>query len=159
MSFKKKIKKYSLFIEGATAAGGGAIFKEGPCEFLVQIVRHWSTDSLPCQDEDHQHGIFTVVPRPLADQTQQLLLFAATPDHLLHDTESKQVLTDDRQQCNTGKARNKYFILVSRNYRPHWVMFATLGLTKSIFREEVGNNYVLVVVTWLGAAEGLLWLW
>lgn len=122
----KKIKRNSLFIEGTAAAGGGAIFKEGPCEFLVQIVRHWPTDSLPCQDEDHQHGILTVVPWPLADQAQQLLLFAATPDHLLDDTESKQVLKDDQQQCNAGKGRNKYFITVSRNYKPYWVMFATL---------------------------------
>lgn len=74
--------KYSLFIEGAATAGGRAAFEEGLREFLVEIVRHRSRDSLPRQDEDHQHGRVTVVPRPAADQTQQLLLLTATPDHL-----------------------------------------------------------------------------
>lgn len=78
-------KKHSLFIEGAAAAGGGAIFKEGICKLPVEMVRHRPVDSFPRQDKDDQHGRVTVVPRPLADQTQQLLLFAATPDHLSDD--------------------------------------------------------------------------
>lgn len=75
-------KRHSLFIEGAATAGGGAVFKEGLCEFLVEIVRHWPGDSLPRQDENHQHSSVTEVPRPPTDQTQQLLLFTVTPNHL-----------------------------------------------------------------------------
>lgn len=75
-------KRHSLFIEGAATAGGGAVLKEGLCEFLVEIVCHRPRDPLPCQDEDHQHSSVTEVPGPPTDQTQQLLLFTVTPNHL-----------------------------------------------------------------------------
>lgn len=78
-------RRYLLFIEGTAAAGGGAVFEEGLCELLVEVVCHGPWDSLPCQDEDNQHSSVTVVPWPLTDQTQQLLLLTATPDHLPED--------------------------------------------------------------------------
>lgn len=49
------------------------------------MVRHCSRDSLPCQDEDHQNSRVAVVAWSLSDQTQQLLLFTPTPDHLTGD--------------------------------------------------------------------------
>lgn len=79
---KDKRKRHSLFIQGATTAGWRAVLEEGPGEFLVETVCHRSRDSLPGQDKDHQHGGVTAVARPPADQTQQLLFFAVSPDHL-----------------------------------------------------------------------------
>lgn len=85
--------RYSLFIKGAATDGGRAVFIEGPCEFLVEMVRHRPRDSLPSQDEDHQHGTVAEVPRPLANQTQQLFLFTATPDYLSEDL---QICTENK---------------------------------------------------------------
>lgn len=87
---KKKIKhrkgkRYSLLIEGTAPAGGGAIFEEALCEILVEVVCQRVRDPLPRQNEDHQHGCVTVVPRPFANQTQQLLLLAGASDHLPDD--------------------------------------------------------------------------
>lgn len=98
----KQRNRCSLFIEGAAAAGRGAIFKEGLRELLVEVVRHWPGNSLPCQDEDHQHRSIARVSWPLTNQTQQFLLFAASPDHLLDDfeyvhIENKQVITNEGQ--------------------------------------------------------------
>lgn len=78
----EKTHSDSLFIEGTAAAGGRAVFKEGAREFLVEVVRHWSRDSLPRQDEDHQHGGVAVVAGSAADQTQKLLLFIVPPNYL-----------------------------------------------------------------------------
>lgn len=36
----KQRRSYSLFIEGTTTAGGGAVFKEGLSQVLVEVVRH-----------------------------------------------------------------------------------------------------------------------
>lgn len=104
----KQRKRYSLLIEGTPPAGRRAVFKEGLGELLVEIVRHRPRDSFPRQDEDHQHGSVTVVPWPLADQTQQLLLFTATPDHLSDDgahiyTENKRL----QQNSSTVTQENK----------------------------------------------------
>lgn len=79
---KDKRKRHSLLIQGATTAGWRAILEEGPGEFLVETVCHRSRDSFPHQDEDHQHSGVTAVPWPPADQTQQLLFFAVSPNHL-----------------------------------------------------------------------------
>lgn len=79
---KDRRKRHSLFIQGATTAGWRAVLEEGPGEFLVETVCHRSRDSLPRQDEDHQHSGVTTVPWPPADQTQQLLFFAVSPNHL-----------------------------------------------------------------------------
>lgn len=72
MSLKRKTigKRHSLFIQGAAAAGRRAVLEEGRGEFLVETVCHRSGDSLPGQDEDHQHSGVTAVPWPSADQTQ-----------------------------------------------------------------------------------------
>lgn len=79
---KNNRKRHSLFIQGAAATGGRAVLEEGRGEFLVEAVCHRSGDSLPRQDEDHQHSGVTAVPWPSADQTQQLFLLAVSPDHL-----------------------------------------------------------------------------
>lgn len=102
MSLQLITKRYPLFIEGTATAGGGAEFKKGLRELLVKVVRHWPRDSLPGQDEDHQHSGVTVVPRPLAHQTQQLLLLTATPDYLLDDCAHMQTEKTSRLPQKNG---------------------------------------------------------
>lgn len=75
-------RRYSLFVEAAAAAGGGAILAQRLGELMVQVVGHGAWDPLPGQDEDDHHGVLAAVPRTMAHQTQQLLLLAAPPDHL-----------------------------------------------------------------------------
>ncbi|TNN75242.1 hypothetical protein EYF80_014479 [Liparis tanakae] len=91
------------------AAGGGAVFKEGLSELLVEVVCHRSRDSLPGQNEDHQHGRVTEVAWPPSDQTQQLLLLTATPDHLSEDFPSLQ-----EQWALPQGVLSKFLIGVSR---------------------------------------------
>lgn len=79
---KNNRKRHSLLIQGAAATGRRAVLEEGRGEFLVETVCHRSGDSLPRQDEDHQHCGVTAVPWPSADQTQQLFLLAVSPNHL-----------------------------------------------------------------------------
>lgn len=119
-SLKAQRKRCSLFVEGTAAAGGGAIFKEGVREVPVQVVRHRPRDSLPRQDEDHQHGRVTVVPWSLADQTQQLLLLTAAPDHLSHDCVHTENKCADDWQMNDNIATQtntaKYFFKQHHKY-------------------------------------------
>ena len=56
---------------------------EGVGEVVVQAVRHGAGHAFPGQDEDDQDGALAAVARAVSDQTQQLLLLAATPDHLV----------------------------------------------------------------------------
>lgn len=72
----------SLFVEGAAPARGAAVLAQALGQLLVQGVRQEVRDPLPGQDQDHDHGRLAVVPRTLTDQAQQLLLVAASSDHL-----------------------------------------------------------------------------
>lgn len=49
---------------------------------MVQHVSQSPRDAFPGHDEDDDDGVGTVVAGTLPHQTQQLLLLAATADHL-----------------------------------------------------------------------------
>lgn len=58
-------------------------------------------------------------------------------------------------QKNTAKTNIKRYQKIMDSY---WVLvMKQCDLPNmSMFRDDIGNNYILVMVTWLGAAKGLV---
>lgn len=80
--------RYVLIIEATSPAGRVPILPEGIGELLVEGVSKAARDALPGQDQDDDHGILTMVARPMPYQAQQLLLQCVSSDHLQrHGTE------------------------------------------------------------------------
>lgn len=71
-----------LFVVGAAAIGERAVLAQRLRELRVQPVGQGQRDPFPHQDQDHNHGSLTGVAGSLPHQTQQLLLTAASADHL-----------------------------------------------------------------------------
>lgn len=73
---------HSLIVESTAAAGGVAKLGECLSDILVELIGKEAWHALPCQDDNNNDSVGTMVPCPMAHQTQQLLLLAAAPDHL-----------------------------------------------------------------------------
>lgn len=78
----QKLRSDSLFVQATATAGWGAILAQRLGELVVQVVGHRAWDALPGEDKDDHHSVLAAVARPVAYQTQQLLLLTASPDHL-----------------------------------------------------------------------------
>lgn len=72
-----------LVVEATAPAGGVAVSGEAVSEIVVQHVGQSPWDAFPGHDEDDDDGVGTMVSGTLPHQTQQLLLLAATADHLM----------------------------------------------------------------------------
>lgn len=71
-----------LFVQGAAPVGERAILPQSVGEFGIELVSQAGWDSLPNQDEDHNHRRLTRVARPLTHQAEQLFLLTASADYL-----------------------------------------------------------------------------
>ena len=74
---------YLLIIEAAASAGGVAIFGEAVSELVVQRVSQSPWDTFPGHNQDDDDSVGTVMTSTLTNQTQELLLLAATADYLM----------------------------------------------------------------------------
>lgn len=74
---------YLLIIEAAASAGGVAIFGEAVSELVVQRVSQSPRDTFPGHNQDDDDSVGTVMTSTLTNQTQELLLLAATADYLM----------------------------------------------------------------------------
>lgn len=59
-----------LFVEGTAPVRERAVLPQGVGELGVELVSQACWDSLPDQDENHDHGRLTRVARSLAHQTE-----------------------------------------------------------------------------------------
>lgn len=59
-----------LFVQGTAPVGERAVLSQGVGEFRIQLVGQACRDSLPDQDENHDHRRLTGVARSLAHQAE-----------------------------------------------------------------------------------------
>lgn len=71
-----------LFVEGAAPVRERAVLSESVGEFGIELVSQAGWDSLPNQDEDHNHRRLARVARSLTHQAEQLFLLTASADYL-----------------------------------------------------------------------------